>query len=308
MTFQLTTPVAFLIFNRPNTTQQVFNTIRQAKPQQLLVVADGPRTDRSGEAEKCTTVRQIIETVDWDCTVSTNYSDLNLGCKRRVSSGLNWVFETVTEAIILEDDCLPHPSFFRFCQDLLTHYREDTRIATISGDNFLFGRRRTTDSYYFSRYNHCWGWATWKRAWQYYDVDLKLWPEILNGGWLNDILSDRSAAIDWTERFQTVYSNKLNTWDYQWTFACWLQGSLSVLPNVNLVSNIGFGNNSTHNNQDKKLAEIPHESMQFPLQHPKYIIRDNQADVTTQKEIFRSGIDLIVKENIKKILINRTQK
>ncbi|MFM7711944.1 MAG: glycosyltransferase family 2 protein, partial [Microcystis sp.] len=142
----------------PDTTARVFEAIRQAKPPKLLVVADGPRADRADDIEKCKAARAIIEGVDWDCEVLTNYSDVNLGCKNRVSSGLNWVFDTVEEAIILEDDCVPDPTFFRFCEELLEYYRHDQRIMVISGNNFQFGKKRTGYSYYFSVYTHCWGW------------------------------------------------------------------------------------------------------------------------------------------------------
>src|SRR5665648_587346 len=166
--FQLKTPVAFIIFNRPETTRRVFAEIAKARPTKLLVIADGPRATHPDDAEKCAVVRAIIDGVDWDCEVLKNYSDVNLGCKRRVSSGLDWVFDTVEEAIILEDDCLPHPTFFRFCEEMLAKYRDDKRIAMISGDNFQFGKKRTEYSYYFSRYTHIWGWASWRRAWDNY--------------------------------------------------------------------------------------------------------------------------------------------
>src|SRR6185369_14461868 len=165
----LTTPVAFIIFNRPDTTEKVFAEIARARPPKLLVIADGPRAGRAGEADRCAATRAIIDRVDWDCKVLTNYSDVNLGCKNRVASGIDWVFEQVPEAIILEDDCLPDPTFFRFCEELLIRYREDERISQICGANFQFGRKRSNDSYYFSRYNHIWGWASWRRAWQHYD-------------------------------------------------------------------------------------------------------------------------------------------
>ena len=162
----LSTPVAFIIFNRPDTTEIVFETIRQAKPSKLLVVADGPRTDRSGEVEKCTATRAVIERVDWECEVITNYSDVNLGCKRRVSGGIDWIFSQVEEAIILEDDCLPAPSFFQFCQTMLERYRYDDRISMIGGSNYQQENSRTSDSYFFTKYAHIWGWATWRRAWK----------------------------------------------------------------------------------------------------------------------------------------------
>ncbi len=181
------TPVVVIIFKRTDTTEKVFEAIRLAKPPKLFVIADGPRADHPGEAEKCEAARAIIERVDWECEVLKNYSDTNLGCAKRVSSGLDWVFSNVEEAIILEDDCVPHLTFFPFCEELLEKYRYDTRIASISGQNVQFGRERTNYSYYFSRYNHCWGWATWRRAWQHFDFDMKLWPEIKKGHLLDDI-------------------------------------------------------------------------------------------------------------------------
>lgn len=279
----LATPVAFFIFNRPQLTQRVFDAIRQAKPAMLLVVADGPRCDRPGEVDLCAQTRAVIQQVDWHCQVLTNFSEVNLGCKQRVSSGLNWVFETVERAIILEDDCLPHLTFFPFCEDLLNYYANDTRVMAISGDNFQFGRQRTQDSYYFSRYNHCWGWASWRRAWRYYDVEMKLWPMIKQGKWLHDLLGDDRAVRYWTDIFETVANDRLDTWDYQWTFACWLQNGLTILPNVNLVSNIGFGSEATHTTGTNRLSNLSSEAMQFPLQHPAFVVRDAQADESTHR-------------------------
>jgi len=284
--WQLKAPVAFFIFNRPYTTEKAFEAIRQAKPTKLLVVADGPRADRPGEVEKCAAARAIIDRVDWDCEVLKNYSDVNQGCKLRVSSGLDWIFDTVEEAIILEDDCLPHPAFFRFCEELLEKYRGDKRIAMISGVNFQFGRKRTSYSYYFSRYTHIWGWASWRRAWEYYDVTMKLWPTIKEGGWLQDILGNFQTSKYWGNIFQSVYDGKINTWDYQWTFACWVQCGLSILPNVNLVSNIGFGINSTHTKGQSKFANMPVEPITFPLLHPPYVLRDAMADAYTENDQF----------------------
>lgn len=281
--------IAFIIFNRPDTTAKVFAEIARAKPSKLLVVADGPRPNRPGEAEKCVAARKIIEQVNWDCEVLTNYSDVNLGCKRRVSSGLDWVFDTVEEAIVLEDDCLPDSSFFRYCDELLELYRDDRRIATIGGDNFQFGRTRTPYSYYFSRYNHVWGWAGWRRSWKHYDVYLTRWPEIRDGGWLVDYFGNTRQAAYWTRIFDLVYQGKIDTWDYQWTFACWLQNGLTALPNVNLISNIGFGADATHTGGTSQVADIPTKAMEFPLRHPPFIIRDSRADVRTDKLFFDSS-------------------
>ncbi|MCX5679732.1 MAG: glycosyltransferase family 2 protein, partial [Candidatus Omnitrophica bacterium] len=174
----LETPVVLTIFNRPDKTELVFNAISKARPRQLFVIADGPRPDAPGENERCLDARAIIERVDWDCCLRKNYSDVNMGCKRRVSSGLDWVFSSVEEAILLEDDTLPSHSFLFFCQELLEKYRYDNRINYISGTNYQLGKSRTDYSYFFSRYASFWGWATWRRAWRHYDVDMKSWPQV----------------------------------------------------------------------------------------------------------------------------------
>ncbi|MBN3943674.1 MAG: glycosyltransferase family 2 protein [Nostoc sp.] len=299
------TPVTFIIFKRPQTTEKVFEVIRQAKPTKLFVIADGPRTDHEGEAEKCELTRAIIERVDWDCEVIKNYSEINLGCAKRVSSGLDWVFNNVEETIILEDDCIPHPTFFRFSQELLEKYRNDTRIATISAQNLQLGQKRTNYSYYFSRYNHCWGWASWRRAWQHYDLTIKLWKEVQAENLLHDILIDQKAVNSWQRIFQSVYDNPTGiTWDYQWTFACWMQGSLSIIPSVNLISNVGVGADATHftSNQEFSFINMSVQAMEFPLKHPPFIVRNVEADNFTQKTVYKVTALDIFKEEVKKKL------
>ncbi len=284
--WQLNTPVCFLIFNRPEITNRVFQAIRVAKPPQLFVVADGARTERPGEKEKCLAAREIINHVDWDCEVLTNFSDANLGCRKRVSSGLDWLFSHIDEAIILEDDCLPHPTFFRFCETLLHRYRDDPRIMLISGQNLQLGQKRRHYSYYFSRYNHCWGWASWKRAWQHYDDSMKLWPKVRDEHWLYDLLENEHAFRYWSATFQRLYEG-FDTWDYPWLFACWINQGLTVLPNVNLVSNLGFGAEATHTkNPDTILANMAVEEILFPLKHPPFVIRDTQADKFTESNYY----------------------
>lgn len=288
--FQLKTPVAFVIFNRPDTTEIVFAEIAKAKPPKLLVIGDGPRLDRPGEAEKVAACRAIIERVNWDCEVLTNYSEINLGCGKRPASGFDWVFQQVEEAIILEDDCLPHPSFFRYCEELLERYRDDQRIAVISGDNFQFGYRRNDDSYYFSKYVYPWGWASWRDRWQgSYDYAMSAWPAVRDEGKLNDMLPDRGELEYWKLMFENVYQQEIATcWDFQWMFACWLQGRLSVLPNVNLITNIGYGQNATHTIEGCELANIPVEEMHFPLKHPLGVIGNRVLDARDFKRRWRT--------------------
>lgn len=250
-----------------------------------MVIADGPRSEQ--EREKCERTRQVIETVDWDCEVWRNYSETNLGCKRRISSGLDWVFENYEEAIILEDDCLPNHSFFRFCSDLLERYRHDERISCISGNNFQFGRQRGNYSYYFSCFTHIWGWATWRRAWKNYDVGIKLWPELKSTSWLFGILGNKAYVNYWVDIFDKVYSGEIDTWDYQWLFTNWAQNGLTIIPQENLVSNIGFGKDATHpTSRENRSLNIPHGDIDFPLNHPPYVIREYEADIFTMRNSY----------------------
>lgn len=286
----MNTAVAFIIFNRPRATERVFGEIAKARPPKLLVVADGPRPDRPGEAERCRETRAIVERVDWDCDVRTNFSEENLGVRRRISSGLDWVFGEAEEALVLEDDCLPHPTFFPFCEELLAKYRDDERVMMVSGDNFLPGPRRSPYSYYFSRYVHIWGWATWRRAWRHYDVEMKGWPELRDTSLLLDVLGDKTDAAYWRYTLDSVARGYLDTWSYQWLCACWAQNGMSVTPAVNLVSNIGYGADATNLTASDSLGEnLPTEAMSWPLRHPPHMARDRAADDFISRRIFRCG-------------------
>ncbi|MES9872803.1 MAG: glycosyltransferase family 2 protein [Candidatus Sedimenticola sp. PURPLELP] len=280
------TPIAFIIFNRPDKTRQVFSEIAKARPKKLLVVADGPRCDRTGEEDLCRETREIIDLVDWDCEILKNYSDVNLGCKRRVSSGLDWVFDTVEEAIVLEDDCLPDQSFFMFCETLLDRYRHDENIMCISGDNFQFNNNSCKDSYYYSRYTHIWGWASWRRAWNRYDVSMSQWPDYKASGKIKSNFDSRLAAWYWTRIFDSVYRGDIDTWDYQWLFASLRHDGLNVIPQVNLISNIGFGDDSTHTKEVNRFSNIKTEAIKQPLIGPLQKIYNAPADNYTESKMF----------------------
>jgi hypothetical protein len=277
----LETPVALIIFNRPDTTARVFAEIAKTKPRHLLVIADGPRADRPGETERCAATRAVIEGVDWKCDVSTNFSEVNLGCGRRVSTGIGWVFEQVEEAIVLEDDCVPHPTFFRFCEEMLQRYRDDERVMHVGAGGFQFGRTQRPFSYFFSKHCPVWGWASWRRAWRHYDVALGLWPMLRDTAWLRDILDDEQVIEHWRRVLDLAHASidNVNTWDFQWTFACWAQNGLSVLPHRTLVSNVGFRDDATHTRTaSDPLGNISTTEMIFPLRHPPYVLRDQEAD------------------------------
>ncbi len=283
----ISTPVVLILFRRPELTRKVLESISKVQPRHLYVIADGPREDLPNERARCDETRAIIEEIDWDCEIFKNYSDKNLGCQQRIYSGLNWVFEHVESAIILEDDCLPHPSFFPFCEELLQTYKDDERIAAISGNNFQFGRKRTENSYYFSRYPHCWGWATWRRAWSHCDVAMDSWPSVRQKKYLSSVFSNSSSIRYWTFKFQNTYEKKIDSWFFPWTLSCWLQNGLAILPSRNLVTNIGCGVDGTHHLSRKTpLANIPTSPMEFPLKHPSFMVRNSQADAFTQSYQF----------------------
>lgn len=276
-----TAPVALFIFNRPEHTQRVFDQIRAYKPSQLLVIADGPRN--AVETMRCGEARAIIDQVDWECDVATNFSDVNLGCNRRLISGLDWVFDRCEEAIVLEDDCLPHASFFRYCNDLLSKYRDDSRVMFIGGTTLVPDHLRTPYSYYFSRHQHVWGWASWRRSWRHYDENLTLWPFLRNTGWLQDMVESTDAIAYWRIIFDSLCAGG-TTWDHGWTFACWTQNGLTITPNVNLISNIGFDELATHaqaveKKHQRAVSDLPTSDMTFPLRHPPYMLRHREADV-----------------------------
>jgi len=271
------TPVGFLIFNRPDTTERVFQAIARAKPIELLVVCDGPRSDRPGESDQVAATRAIIDRVNWPCTVKTNYAQENMGCKNRIVSGLKWIFQHAEEAIILEDDCLPEPSFFTFCENLLDRYRNDQRIVSISGNNFQNGKHRTDDSYYFSKYFHCWGWATWRRVWENFDPDMIQWPDFSKEECLKTFADCHEEESYWKRIFSLQHSGEIDSWAYPWLFSCWAQSGLTAIPAVNLVSNIGFGQNATHTTSDSHLANLSTYAIET-IDHPHHITRHKQAD------------------------------
>lgn len=264
--------VLFLVFNRPDLTSRVFEQIRAAQPPRLYVAADGPRKGRPGEPAICHKVRGIATAVDWPCEVSTLLRDENLGCKWAVSGGIDWFFENEEEGVILEDDCLPDPSFFKFCDELLARFRNDSRVMAIGGANVTSDAYPSMYSYFFSRYCLMWGWATWRRAWRLNDVAMKKWPELRNAGWLRT-LGNRRVVFErsWRRTFDHSFDGTIDTWDFQWMFSSWLHGGYSLLPSVNLVRNLGFGDDATHTlRHDDFRSRLNNVAIQFPLRHPEY--------------------------------------
>lgn len=274
----LNTAVLFLVYNRPGITSQVFEAIRKVKPSRLYVAADGPKEGKLGEAELVKEVRTITTAVDWPCKVKTLFRNKNLGCKMGVSSAITWFFEQEEQGIILEDDCLPCLDFFYFCENLLDHYFSDERIFAITGNNFQNGKWRGVASYYFSKYNHCWGWASWRRAWKNYQGDINFWPKWKTSDAWKKYKSNKIELRYWHKTFNASYNGQIDSWAYPWTASTWYKNGLTVTPNVNLVSNIGFGENATHTHDKKsKFSNIPSEELGHII-HPKQVIIDIEAD------------------------------
>lgn len=279
------TPVVFIIFKRFDTTQKVFEIIRQAQPSKLLVIADGPRANKPDELLQCADTRAIINQVDWECEVLTNYSDINLGCKKRVSTGLDWCFNIVEEAIILEDDCLPHLDFFRFCEELLDKYRSDERIMMIAGSNYMVNWNPNVYSYNFSFGNSIWGWASWKRAWKYYDPTMKLWLDSRIKDIVRQQTSDDIVFHYKTRSFNLAVSDQLDDWAFAWDFAKLIHSGLTIFPSVNLISNIAVSSTSRADEEHKTerelfslISNLPTHSINFPLEHPCFVVADKTYD------------------------------
>jgi hypothetical protein len=259
-------------------TAQVFDRIRKVQPPRLYIGADGPRQGIESDRSKTEQARTIATQVDWPCDVNTLFRNNNLGCKAAVSEAITWFFRNEELGIILEDDCLPHLDFFHFCETLLRHYANNDRVAVITGNNFQNGKIRGEASYYFSKYNHCWGWASWRRAWKLYQGDIAFWPDWQKSSGWRDINPDPLERWYWKRIFNRVYKNKIDTWDYQWTASLWHHGGLTATPNVNLVSNIGFGPEASHTTS--KLSEKDSHTTNSigALKHPKEVRRYFEAD------------------------------
>lgn len=273
----MSTPIVYLIFNRPYVTVKTFAAIRAQKPDKLFIIADGPRPGYLDDEQKCHDVREIVQQIDWPCEVYRNYVEQNMGLKHRVGSGLDWVFSQVDRAIIIEDDCLPHPDFFLFCNALLERYEMDDRVGVITGNNFQNGRKRGNASYYFSKYNHCWGWATWRRAWQKNDLNLTFWPKWRESQAWTNFMPDRIERTYWTNIFDQMHRNEINSWAYPWTASVWYHGGLTATPNVNLVKNIGFGPDATHTVTATEKEGLPVYPL-GPLTHPDEVVQNRKAD------------------------------
>lgn len=283
-----TPAVLFLTFNRPDATRAVLEVIRAARPARLYVACDGPRPGRTAEAARVAQVREVATATDWDCDVRTLFRDTNRGCRLAVSEALDWFFEHEESGIVLEDDCVVDGSFFGYAAELLDRYRDDERVMTISALHAHGAAHRPEESYFFSRYIHCWGWASWRRAWALYDRDMAQWPRLRQSGWLLARgHGSRAFRAYWTRIFDATHAGKIDTWDYQWLFSVWAQSGLAILPARNLVRNIGFGEGATHTTEpDGLMDSLEIEPLVLPLRHPPCMVEDVAADRWTDVHVY----------------------
>jgi hypothetical protein len=281
------TPILFLVFNRPETTFIVFNAIRKIRPSKLYIAGDGPRDFVPDDMEKCKEVRDIVSKVDWPCEINTLFREENLGCKLAVSGAITWFFDQVDSGIILEDDCLPDLSFFEYCSELLAKYENHNEIMLIGGNNFHKMPLDVPESYYFSKYAHIWGWASWRRAWDNYNVDISDYGITFNEINFASIFQSKSEKKYWLDIFHKVTSGYVDTWDYQLIYAIWKVKGMCITPRVNLVRNIGLNGNTTHLFlKDSFKNNLKLSRMKFPLNHPKMEINEI-ADIETYNNLFR---------------------
>ncbi|MGB7345245.1 MAG: glycosyltransferase family 2 protein [Pirellulaceae bacterium] len=264
--------------------------IRAAQPKQLFLVSDAARDERGGESELVAQTRAETESqIDWDCQVQKIYADRNMGCGPRISSAITQAFQSVAQLIVLEDDCVADPTFFDFCGQTLERFENDNRIMSISGDNFQNGISRTDDSYYFSKYTHCWGWATWKRAWQHFSLDMPSWPEFRDSGGLHAYCDNTHEIEYWTRIFNDCHTGNVSSWAYPWQLSCWMNHGLTVLPDVNLVTNIGFGDDATHTKQQTQNSHLASHSID-QIRHPQRVFRNHAADLYTDRVLYSQQV------------------
>lgn len=279
-------PVLLLLFRRPDTTRRILDRLRLLRPSHLVVVADGPRSDVPDEGKLCLAARRELALIDWPCKVERLFSATNLGIAASLDLGMRHVFRSHERVIVLEDDCLPDPSFFSFCAALLERYADMERVMAIAGSNLGVDIRPEGGSYAFSRYQVLWGWATWKRAWRHQDMAMGQWPACAETGWLDTVLETPQARRYWGYHFRTNHRTAEN-WDYAWTFNCWRRDGLCIHPAVNLVRNLGFREDATHTALGSSPgAQLEAHSLPLPLVHPPAVLRDADRDRCVEAQAY----------------------
>lgn len=305
----LETPVLLIIFNRFDTTRQVFEAIKKQKPNKFFIAADGARSDVPGDVEKCSLIRKwVLENIDWECEVKTLFQEQNLGCGNGPATAISWFFDHVEEGIILEDDCVPDISFFEYCAILLEKYRHVNSISIISGSNFDKNckYKPVGESYFFSVFPFTWGWATWKRNWNHFDRTIKKWGNTDKRLFLEFISDNTEFKSLWKKIFDDIFKDQpSDIWDYQFFFASFWQKQLSIIPSVNLVTNIGDGTEATHTQcYGSEMTNVPRSSISFPLIHPSSITRNLDYDIFLQEINYGRIENITLIKKIKRMIKN----
>ena len=290
--YQCKSPVLIIVFNRPDFVENLIKILRAVKPRTIYIAADGPRDGVLKDLDKCLKVKNEIDKIDWECNIQKKYSETNLGCGVNPSEAISWALEDSEEVIILEDDCMPIIDFFKYSDELLELYRNDDRMMMISGNNHTFGNFQFNHSYEFSHHTQTYGWATWKRAWIKYDLNMTIWPEMGSLEWLEEKTGSKKSAKFWLRIFEMCYQKELQTaWDYQWTFCCWINNGLNIIPRVNLVTNVGFSSDGTHEiDPDHLISNVPVSPIDFPLTHPLKFNNNKKLDKVIQGVIYTPPI------------------
>jgi hypothetical protein len=298
-----TAPVLLVVFNRPETTRLVLEAVARAAPRRLFVAADGPREERPSDKELCPKVLEVIrQGIGWKCDVEYLVGERNMGCGRAPAAAISWFFENVDEGIILEDDCLPAAEFFPFCTSLLARYRNEPRVAQIGGYNCQFGRKRGDASYYFSRVFHCWGWASWRRAWAGFDFEMKDYDDFLSERVLERLFARRSLRDFWRGNFDAAARGDGSIWDYQWVYHNFKEGRLAAVPNWNMIENIGFGDGATHTNIRRSRMPTVGQHVPGEITHPRFVIPCEAADDFTYRTELKLGRWHDIKRMVKRLL------
>jgi hypothetical protein len=293
---QLDTPILFLTYKRFGTSELVFESIKRVKPKKLYFVSNAPKNNDLEEFEKILKVRSLINQIDWDCDVKTLFREEYLEVKQSITLSISWFFSLEEKGIILEDDCVPSLSFFTFCQELLNFYENNTEVYSIGGCCFFEDLNLPDNEYRFSKHAYIWGWATWRRAWLKYDLNMVEWPEFKNSNSFKSIFKNILVRYYWIRIFNLVYTSKINTWDYQWLYSIWLNDGITIIPNRNLISNVGFGldSNFTHDNNSLE-ANMKVSEVRFPLNHFEGKIINKLEQEYVEKYIYRISIWSIIR-------------
>lgn len=302
------TPIVIMFFNRPDTLTQVFEAVKNVKPRNLFLIQDGPRLGNDNDIYQINSCREIVDDIDWECTVHRNYSETNMGLAARIISGLSWVFEHVDQSIILEDDCVPNSSFFSFCQLMLEKYKKDLRVGIISGFNYFNEYDFGGYSYGFVKSGGIWGWATWKNRWEKFDFEMSK----INNDYVKKLIKHDIGSLkianqrmkNWRDWRNKIITNQSTSWDFSWGFTRHVNSWLSIVPKSSLIMNIGLGSEATHTKHLKKNAKYNPffrrtKELEKPLKIPDFVLADRQYDLAYYKLIYKSKIGNIFRKTLR---------